>query len=49
MPFIDLELEEEEETEDMAPNMRVGFKERQQKRISKALLATLSFVKKSHP
>ncbi|KAL6330385.1 hypothetical protein AAG906_040314 [Vitis piasezkii] len=47
VPFIDLELEEEEETEDMAPNMRVGFKERQHKRISEALLATLSSVKKS--
>lgn len=47
--FINLEPEEEEETEDMAPNLRVGFKERHCKRIFEALLAILLPVKKSRP
>lgn len=49
MPFIDLEPEEEKKAEDMTPNLRVGFKERQCKRHSEALLATPLPTKKSHP
>lgn len=49
MPFIDLEPEEEKKTEDMTPNLRVGFKERQCKRLSEALSATPLPAKKSHP
>lgn len=49
MPFINLELEEEKKAEDMTPNLRVGFKERQCKRLSEALSATPLLAKKSHP
>lgn len=49
IPFIDLEPEEEKKAEDMTPNLRVGFKERQCKRLSEALSATPLPAKKSHP
>ena len=47
MPFINLDPEEEEIVEEMTPNLRVGFKERQRKRLSEAPLATPPPTKKS--
>ncbi|RVW67428.1 hypothetical protein CK203_065377, partial [Vitis vinifera] len=49
MPFIDLEPGKEKKAEDMTPNLRVGFKERQCKCLSEALSATPLPAKKSHP
>lgn len=49
MPFINFEPEEEEVAEEMAPNLRAGFKERQCKRLSKAFPAIPSPTKKSRP
>ena len=48
--YIILELEEEEEEEkeaQMAPNLRVGFKERHCKRLSEALPTTPPPAKKT--
>lgn len=45
VPCIILELEEEEE-EEMTPNLRAGFKERQCKRLFEALLTALPPVKR---
>ena len=47
--YIILELEEEEEDLEaqMAPNLRVGFKERHCKRLSEALLTTPPLAKKT--
>lgn len=37
VPFIDLELEKEEEVKDMTPKLKAGFKERHRKHLSEAL------------
>ena len=47
VPFINIEPEEEEDAKEMTPNQRVGFKERQRKRLSEALPATPPPTKKS--
>ena len=47
VPFINIELEEEEDAKEMTPNLRVGFKERQRKSLSEALPATPPPTKKS--
>lgn len=47
VPFIDLKPEKEEATKEMAPNLRVDFKERHRKRLLNALLATPPPTKKS--
>lgn len=49
MPFINLDPEEEEAAEEMTPNLRAGFKERQRKRLSEAFPATPPPTKKSRP
>lgn len=45
-PWIILEPEEEEK-EEIAPNMRVGFKKRQPKLLSESLLTTFSPTKRT--
>lgn len=45
--FINLEPEEEETTEEMAPILKVGFKERHRKHLNKALPAAPPPTKKS--
>ena len=47
VPYINLELEEEKEDAQMAPNLKVSFKERQHKRLSEALSTTPPPAKKS--
>lgn len=49
VPFIVLELDEEEKEEEMALNLRADFKERQHKRLSESLLAVFPPTKKSSP
>lgn len=47
VPFIDLKPEKEEAIKEMAPNLKVDFKERHRKRLVDALLATPPPAKKS--
>lgn len=49
VPFIVLELDEEEKEEEMALNLRADFKEKQHKRLSESLLAVFPPTKKSSP
>lgn len=49
VPFIDLELEKEEEVKDMAPKLKVGFKERHRKHLSEALPVAHPPTKKVYP
>lgn len=49
MPFIDLEPKREEEVEDMAPKLKVDFKERHRKHLNEALPPASSSVKKVYP
>lgn len=46
VPFIDLELEKEEKVKDMAPKLKVGFKERHRKHLSEAFPVAPSPTKK---
>lgn len=49
VPFINLEPKEEEEVEDMAPKLKVDFKERYRKHLNKALPLASSPAKKVYP
>ena len=49
MPFINLELEEEETAKNMAFRLKVGFKERHRKRFNEALPVVPPPAKKSYP
>lgn len=49
VPFIDLEPKEEEEVEDMAPKLKVDFKERHRKHLIEALHPASSPAKKVYP
>lgn len=49
VPFIVLKVEEEKEEEKMALNLRIGFKERQCKRLSESLPIALLPAKRSYP
>lgn len=49
MPFIELELEKEEEVKDMAPKLKAGFKERHRKHLSEALPVAPPPTKKVYP
>lgn len=49
MPFINLEPKKEEEAEEMAPKLKIDFKERHRKRFNKAFLVAPPSAKKSYP
>lgn len=49
MPFINLEPKEEEEAKEMAPKLKVNFKEKHCKRLNKALHVAPPPAKKNYP